>query len=214
MKKDFNLKLVAAVVVFLMISIGLFGQLSRNPDLTIEKITVDRKCHLVVVVKNNGPGYLPNSVYTSHHSKSAGVFVYINRKGWGGQSIWKFDPAKKLQKPGGMATYISKYIVGKPVYVKAVVDLHNDVTEDNETNTSIVEVLIKDNEIGFSSELKDQIFNYGFTTRKTGGMGFGLHFCANYIQSIGGSIKAESEGLGKGATFIVKIPLKNQGQKR
>jgi len=95
-----------------------------------------------------------------------------------------------------------------------VIHISNRLNENTKTNTSMVEVVIKDNGIGFIPELKDQIFNYGFTTRKTGGMGFGLHFCANYIQSIGGSIKAESEGSGKGATFIIKIPLKNQGQKK
>ena len=55
-------------------------------------------------------------------------------------------------------------------------------------------------------ELKNKIFTYGFTTKK-GGKGFGLHYCANYIQSIGGSIRAESEGPGKGAEFLITIPV-------
>jgi hypothetical protein len=127
-----------AVVVCFILSIALSAQAkaSRLPDLTIVKIGVNRACNLVVVVKNNGPGPLPGYVYTKHHSKSAGVYVYINGKGWGGQSIWKFDPTKQLQSPGGQATCTLSYKVGPPIDVKAVVDLWNDVKEANERNNT------------------------------------------------------------------------------
>ena len=82
------------------------------------------------------PERFPNYVYTKHHPKSAGVFVYINGKSWGGESIWKFDPARKLQRPGGQATCILNYKVGPPIDVKAVVDLWNDVKEANERNNA------------------------------------------------------------------------------
>ena len=139
-------KVTFSIAFFFVVSFLMFsGSLKvRRPDLTIEKITVDKKCHLVVVVKNNGPGILPNNVYTVHHPKSAGVYVYINGKGWGGQSIWKFDPGRNLQQPGGMATYISRYVVGTtPIEVKAVVDLHNDVTENIETNNKKVQMKLR-----------------------------------------------------------------------
>ncbi len=127
-----------AVVVCFILTIALSAQAKAGglPDLDIIKITVDRACNLVVVVKNNGPGPLPDYVYTKHHSKSAGVYVYINGKGWGGQSIWKFDPTKQLQRPGGQATYTSRYKVSSPVSVKAIVDQWNDVKEANERNNT------------------------------------------------------------------------------
>jgi hypothetical protein len=106
----------------------------RLPDLTIVKISVARDCKLAVVVRNNGPGILPNYVYTRHHPKSAGVFVFINGRRWGGEAIWKFDPGRKLQKPGGQATCILNYRVGRRISVRAVVDMHNDVREANERN--------------------------------------------------------------------------------
>jgi hypothetical protein len=136
MKRYFNSKLVVMLAVFFILSTVLSAQARRLPDLNIVKITLDRNCNLAVVVRNSGPGALPDYVYTKHHPKSAGVYVYINGKGWGGTSIWKFDSARKLQKPGGMATYISRYKVGAPVGVKAVVDLHNDVKEANERNNT------------------------------------------------------------------------------
>ncbi|RPI76597.1 MAG: hypothetical protein EHM45_12435 [Desulfobacteraceae bacterium] len=106
------------------------------PDLVIEKIFLDQSCNVAVVVKNLGPGHVPDAVWTVHTPKSAGVYLYRNGTGWGGASIWKFDPAKALQKPGGTATYYSNLKVTTAVGIKAVVDLHNTVKEANETNNS------------------------------------------------------------------------------
>jgi hypothetical protein len=111
-------------------------QTKKLPDLDIVKIMVNRACNLVVVVKNNGPGPLPDRVYTHHHKKSAGVYVHINGKGWGGISIWKFDPTKQLQNPGGQAICTLPYKVGPPINVKAVVDTWDDVKEANEGNNT------------------------------------------------------------------------------
>ena len=63
-----------------------------------------------------------------------------------------------------------------------------------------------DSGIGFDAELKTQIFTQGFTTR-AGHHGFGLHFCANAMAEMQGSIAAESEGKGRGARFVLKFPL-------
>jgi hypothetical protein len=139
MNRNFSLKLLAAMAIVMMLSLSLSlqAQVTRMPDLSILKITVDRDCNLAVVVRNNGPGMLPDDVYTNHHPKSAGVYVYINGKQWGGESIWKFDPGRKLQKPGGATTCILSYKVGPPITVKAVVDLWNDVKEANERNNTL-----------------------------------------------------------------------------
>lgn len=110
---------------------------TRLPDLTIEKIYLTKDCHVATVVKNLGPGYVPDDVWTVHHPKSAGVYLYKNGTGWGGGSIWKFDPAKNLQKPGGTATYVSKLQVSGTAGIKAVVDLWDVVAEANETNNSL-----------------------------------------------------------------------------
>ncbi|HYD42568.1 MAG TPA: substrate-binding domain-containing protein [Anaeromyxobacter sp.] len=49
-----------------------------------------------------------------------------------------------------------------------------------------------------------RVFSYGFTT-KAGGHGFGLHTCANHVARMGGTIHAESEGPGKGASFVLRF---------
>ena len=136
------MKKVMFIVAFIfMASIILHSQtyIILKPDLTIVKIEVTRTCHLAVVVRNNGPGKLPDMVYTKSHPKSAGVYIYINGKPWGGQTIKGFDPARKLQKPGGQATYVSNYKASiSPIKVGAIVDLHNDVKEENERNNRMI----------------------------------------------------------------------------
>jgi len=52
-----------------------------------------------------------------------------------------------------------------------------------------------------------QIFEHGFTTKKDG-HGFGLHSGALAAKDLGGQLAAFSEGIGAGATFRLKLPIK------
>ncbi len=67
-------------------------------------------------------------------------------------------------------------------------------------------IKISDTGIGISPENLERIFSHGFTTKKSG-HGFGLHSCANYMTEMGGRMWAESEGVGKGATFILRFQV-------
>jgi signal transduction histidine kinase len=67
-------------------------------------------------------------------------------------------------------------------------------------------ILVKDNGIGIPPENLTRIFAHGFTTRKKG-HGFGLHSSALAASEMGGSLQAHSEGSGRGATFIIDLPL-------
>jgi two-component system NtrC family sensor kinase len=51
------------------------------------------------------------------------------------------------------------------------------------------------------------MFMHGFST-KEGGHGFGLHASAIAIKNLGGTMRAESDGEGKGATFTIILPYK------
>lgn len=70
-----------------------------------------------------------------------------------------------------------------------------------------VDISVKDNGIGFGEETQKRLFQHGFTTRKEG-HGFGLHSGALAAKEMGGSLTASSEGDGKGACFVLKLPLK------
>ncbi len=63
----------------------------------------------------------------------------------------------------------------------------------------------KDNGEGIAPENLNRIFLHGFTT-KPHGHGFGLHNCANLASEMRSTLQVESDGLGKGATFILKFP--------
>ena len=69
-----------------------------------------------------------------------------------------------------------------------------------------VHVRVIDNGIGISTENLPRLFEYGFTTRKNG-HGFGLHCSIRAAQEMGGTLMAESEGVGRGATFILALPI-------
>ena len=65
---------------------------------------------------------------------------------------------------------------------------------------------VVDNGVGIDpKDLKD-IFASGHTTKDTGS-GLGLHSAASYVASVGGSLEALSDGVGKGATVRVRLGL-------
>ncbi|MDC3960977.1 ATP-binding protein [Polyangium jinanense] len=73
-----------------------------------------------------------------------------------------------------------------------------------------VRIQIIDNGVGIDSALLTKIFQHGFTTRK-GGHGFGLHSSALVARAMGGTLAAESEGPGHGATFTLEFPFRPAG---
>ena len=69
-----------------------------------------------------------------------------------------------------------------------------------------VRVEVKDSGVGLASENLTRVFAHGFTTKQNG-HGFGLHCGALAARQMGGSLWAESPGLGLGATFILELPI-------
>jgi PAS domain S-box-containing protein len=69
-----------------------------------------------------------------------------------------------------------------------------------------VKISVTDNGTGISSENLTRIFSLGFTTRRDG-HGFGLHSGSLAAREMGGSLLAQSDGPGRGATFILELPI-------
>lgn len=70
----------------------------------------------------------------------------------------------------------------------------------------MVRISVADNGVGIPPQNMTRIFNHGFTTRKSG-HGFGLHSGALAAREMGGSLRAHSDGPGRGACFNLELPL-------
>jgi len=69
-----------------------------------------------------------------------------------------------------------------------------------------VSITVQDNGIGIPQQNMSRLFQHGFTTRAAG-HGFGLHSGAIAAQELGGTLRAESDGEGHGASFTLQLPL-------
>lgn len=70
----------------------------------------------------------------------------------------------------------------------------------------VLRLEIVDNGVGIEPDNLTRIFAHGFTTRDDG-HGFGLHSCALAAQEMHGTLVAESDGPGRGATFRLELPI-------
>lgn len=77
---------------------------------------------------------------------------------------------------------------------------------------SACEITIRDDGEGFDPEIANRLFESGFSTRSEKIGGLGLHWCANTVNAMGGSINLRSEGKGRGATAAIRLatPADNQ----
>lgn len=76
------------------------------------------------------------------------------------------------------------------------------------------ELSISDTGKGISSEFLPYLFERfrqadATTTRKFGGVGLGLALVRHLIEMHGGTVRAESEGEGRGSTFTISLPIRS-----
>ncbi len=77
---------------------------------------------------------------------------------------------------------------------------------------SHVELTVSDTGQGIAKEILPFVFDRfrqadGSTTRVHGGLGLGLAISRHIVEAHGGTIHVSSEGAGRGAAFVVKLPL-------
>jgi CheY-like chemotaxis protein/nitrogen-specific signal transduction histidine kinase len=77
---------------------------------------------------------------------------------------------------------------------------------------SHVEIVVSDTGEGIAPDVLPAIFDRfrqgdSSSTRRHGGLGLGLALVKHLVQLHGGTVVAHSEGVGRGATFLVSLPL-------
>ena len=78
---------------------------------------------------------------------------------------------------------------------------------------SQVEISVVDSGLGIAAELLPFVFERfsqgdSSSTRAHGGLGLGLAIVRHIVELHGGTVTAQSEGAGKGARFVVRLPLR------
>src|SRR5262249_22197405 len=77
-------------------------------------------------------------------------------------------------------------------------------------------VRVRDNGIGIDPELLPRVFEL-FTQaersldRSQGGLGIGLTLVRRLVELHGGTVEAQSEGVGRGSEFTIRLPLAPPG---
>jgi two-component system phosphate regulon sensor histidine kinase PhoR len=74
---------------------------------------------------------------------------------------------------------------------------------------------VRDQGIGLAAEEREKIFQKFYRVgeemvRQTEGSGLGLYLVRELVHQVGGTIKAESPGVGRGTTFRVALPLDSE----
>jgi signal transduction histidine kinase len=75
-----------------------------------------------------------------------------------------------------------------------------------------VEIRVEDTGQGIAAEFLPRMFDRftqadASSTRRQGGLGLGLAIVKALVERHGGTVRAESPGLGRGATFTVRLPV-------
>ena len=124
------------------------------------------------------------------------------------QVVTRFAP----DLPETMASYFQLQQVFLNIIINAeyfMIEAHHrgTLTITTEGAGNIIRVSFADDGPGISKENLGHVFDPFFTTKEVGkGTGLGLSICHGVITEHGGKIYAESE-LGKGATFVVELPI-------
>jgi len=96
---------------------------------------------------------------------------------------------------------------GKSARLEIVSEFGKMSSTDNTNGTNKIIIRFIDNGPGISQEILDNIFDPFFTTKAPGkGTGLGLYVCFMIVDSMGGSIHAQSVE-GQGTTMTISLPL-------
>jgi len=73
-------------------------------------------------------------------------------------------------------------------------------------NNGTAKITVSDNGKGIDPAIVPKVFDSTFTTDRKGHFGLGLAIVKKLVEAYGGTIRTESGGPGKGASFVITLP--------
>lgn len=120
--------------------------------------------------------------------------------------VFNADPTIRVQKSKFIQVLLQLIKNARESIGEREGSTHRQITIQTENiEKDRLKVIIQDSGIGISSDSLERIFFPGSST-KGKSAGFGLHFCANAMRDMKGTIRAYSDGLNKGARFVIVFP--------
>ena len=111
------------------------------------------------------------------------------------------DPERLVQCVANVLSNAAKYTDGE-----------GEIRVETRAEDGFAVITITDNGVGMSPELLPRVFDLFVQAdrsldRAQGGLGIGLSIVKRLIDMHGGSVVARSDGIGKGSTFQIRVPL-------
>jgi len=122
--------------------------------------------------------------------------------------IWKEQFQQELPLGEGDFGQLQEVFVNLGLNACQAMSAGGEITVETKHNESerFIDVLVRDTGQGIDETQLSKLFDPFFTTKEKG-TGLGLAMCRKIIDAHKGSMEVESI-VGKGTTFIVKIPVK------
>jgi two-component system, NtrC family, sensor kinase len=126
----------------------------------------------------------------------------------------KLDPTEPLEVQANL-TEMKQVLLNLTINaLEAVPPVDGEVCIEGRRTRDWVELSVKDNGRGMCPDVLQHVFEPFFTARRGNGpgdrgTGLGLSITHAIVESHGGRIQAESDGVGRGARFTVRLPAQN-----
>lgn len=120
------------------------------------------------------------------------------------------DATRLEQVFGNLLNNACKY-AGDGCHIEVVAG-REEATDASGASVPSVRVTVRDNGAGIEGELLPHVFDLFRQASRTldrrhGGLGIGLTLVRRLVELHGGTVEARSEGIGKGAEFVVILPI-------
>ncbi|HET6488741.1 MAG TPA: hypothetical protein VFG28_03180, partial [Syntrophales bacterium] len=142
MMRYFIMLMTAAVLLLPAVPSAAQSAPAAKPDLAVDKIYLNPSGHVVVEIRNAGPGSLPEKAWDASQAYTACFVIMIGVQFADYAALWAADPDRALKNPGGSITYTSTIRIQEPTRVRVWLD-PTDQVEDASRANNVKEVLLK-----------------------------------------------------------------------